>query len=184
MLTLVCAATGFQIKTRAHGEGSQTHPRVNHRMPPSTTTTASSSFQYQGAHCRYCRVAPLGPVLNTQEPSPVSYSERSRAFRRDFYTHDSWIRHRSKERFLGTLIKMVDSGVVRALLDELLVVGGVATFVVVYNAVLVTGWQDFSLLHHDALSTDFPLMFLPLTGFTLSSSALSLLLGTCQDCAI
>lgn len=123
----------------------------------------------------------LGPVVQQDEPSPLSYSEKSRAFRRDFYTHESWIKHRSKERFVGTIIKIFESGVVRALVEELVIVGGVAFFVLVYNALLITGWEDFALVYHDPImtSTAFPPMYLPLTGFTLSSSALSLLLGAC-----
>lgn len=150
-----------------------------------TTVTAFQSTRPLQATCPRQRrggdgVGPLGPVWNTDEPSPLSYSERSRAFRRDYYTHESWIRHRSKERFVGTIIKIFDSGVVRALLDELVVVGGVAAVVISYNALLVTGWDDWGSVHHEPLSwpTQFPLMYLPLTGFTLSSSALSLLLGT------
>ena len=72
---------------------------------------------------------------------------------------------------------------VRALLDELIIVGGVAAAVVSYNAILVNGWEDLALIHHEPLfpTQNFPLMYLPLTGFTLSSSALSLLLGTLCD---
>lgn len=125
----------------------------------------------------------LGPVLSQDEPSPLSYSEQSRKFRRDYYTHESWIKHRSKERFIGTIIKIFDSGVVRALFQELILVGGVAMVVLLYNALLVTGWDDFALVHHDPITlfgkdTKLPLMYLPLAGFTLSTSALSLLLGT------
>lgn len=55
--------------------------------------------------------------------------------------------------------------------------GGVATFVVVFNALLVTGWEDFRWVHHDPLVRGYPLLYLPLAGFTLTSPALGLLLG-------
>ena len=143
-----------------------------------STTTTTQQQKQSSCHVRH-RVGPLGPVMNSDEPSPLSYSERTRSFRRDYYTHESWIKHRSKERFIATIIKIFDSIVVRALRDELIIVGGVAVVVVLYNALLVTGWEDFSVVHHEPLFQSFPLMSLPLTGFTLSSSALSVLLGTC-----
>jgi hypothetical protein len=62
----------------------------------------------------------LRPLRKLGEPpDPLSYSEQSRKFRRDFFTHDSWLKHRSKDRFIGTLLKILDSGVVRALAEEL-----------------------------------------------------------------
>lgn len=60
--------------------------------------------------------------------------------------------------------------------------GGVATFVAVYNALCVVGYQDFDgVLHQPIVNPEFslPLLFLPLGAFTLSSPALALILGAC-----
>eukprot|EP00977_Amphora_coffeiformis_P016038 scaffold4855_cov195-Amphora_coffeaeformis.AAC.23 len=158
----------------------------------STTTTFTDAFSVPpvstattrwGHHPAQSSSTALGPVVvgSKDASNALSYSEQSRRYRRDFFTHDSWLRHRSKDRFVGTLIKILDSGVVRALAEELIVVGGVATFVIVYNALCVVGYDDLMLQHHDALAApgSYPLMWLPLAGFTLSSPALSLLLGEC-----
>lgn len=63
----------------------------------------------------------LGPVAPDKIIDPFSYRERLRMKRRDFYTQESWLRHRSKDRFLGTLVKMLESGLIRSLKDELIV---------------------------------------------------------------
>jgi hypothetical protein len=114
-----------------------------------------------------------------KEINPWSYGEQSRAYRRDFYTHDSWLKARAKNRFVGTLTKITQSGVVRQLVNEVLLVGAVATTVVLWNCLFVTGYEDFSLVHHEPIISPatFPLVKLPLEPFSLSSPALSLLLG-------
>jgi ion channel-forming bestrophin family protein len=120
----------------------------------------------------------LGPVAKSGQPDPLSYSEQSRAYRRDFYTHDSWLKARSKNRFVGTITKFFDSGVVRQLVDEIILVGAIATTVVLWNALFVAGYDDFSMVHHaPILDANLPLLKLPGEPFTLSSPALSLLLG-------
>jgi len=76
-------------------------------------------------------------------------------------------------------VKLTQSGIVRALTEEIALTTSVATFICVFNAVLVTGFDDFAGVHHDALvSIGFPALSLPAMFFTLSSPALSLLLGT------
>lgn len=119
--------------------------------------------------------------------SGVSYSERSRPYRRDVFQYDDWVRHRSSERFTGRLRKLTQSGIARALTDEVVLLAAVATFVCAFNALLVTGYEDFANGHHAPLvaGLDFlPALSLPAMFFTLSSPALSLLLGTyvCLSC--
>jgi hypothetical protein len=92
LFLLPVAATAFQ---------------TSRHVPPSLAFSSSSTTS-------------LGPLRKLgQPPDPLSYSEQSRKFRRDFFTHDSWLKHRSKDRFIGTLLKILDSGVVRALAEEL-----------------------------------------------------------------
>lgn len=115
----------------------------------------------------------------TDDGSGVSYSERSRPYRRDVFAYDDWVRHRSTERFTGRLSKLGKSGIVRALSYEVQLLAAVATFICVFNALCVTGYDDFSNVHHDPLlQIGLPALSLPAMFFTLSSPALSLLLGT------
>jgi len=54
--------------------------------------------------------------------------------------------------------------------------GGISMGLVLYNALLATGYEDLAGIHHEPL-LQLPLLTLPSEPFTLSSSALSLLLG-------
>lgn len=110
--------------------------------------------------------------------SGVSYGERSRPYRRDVFGYDDWVRHRSSDRFVGNLLDVFKSGVVQQLLREVYLTGSVATFMCVYNALLVNGFDDFAGLHHDPLVQGFYVLALPGVFFALTSPALSLLLGT------
>jgi ion channel-forming bestrophin family protein len=110
--------------------------------------------------------------------SGMSYSERSRPYRRDVFAYDDWVRHRSAERFTGRLPKLFKSGIARALAYEVQLLTAVAAFICVFNALCVAGYDDFSGIHHDPLiSMGLPVLALPPMFFTLSSPALSLLLG-------
>jgi hypothetical protein len=114
----------------------------------------------------------------TDDGSGISYSERSRPYRRDVFAYDDWVRHRSAERFTGRLSKLGKSGIVRALSYEVQLLAAVATFICAFNALCVTGYDDFSNIHHDPLiQMGLPVLSLPSMFFTLSSPALSLLLG-------
>jgi len=108
--------------------------------------------------------------------SGISYSERSRPYRRDVFAYDDWVRHRSSERFAGRLGKLTKSGIVRSLSKEIGLIAGAAVFICVFNALLGGGYDDFSGVHHEALVEGFPVLKLPAMFFTLSSPALSLLL--------
>ena len=142
----------------------------------STTTTVTSRAisQRQPTSTTLYDVA----WVPTDDGSGVSYSERSRPYRRDVFAYDDWVRHRSTERFTGRLSKLGKSGIVRALSYEVQLLAAVATFICVFNALCVTGYDDFSNVHHDPiLQMALPVLSLPSMFFTLSSPALSLLLG-------
>ena len=82
----------------------------------------------------------------------------------------------------GRLSKLGKSGIVRALSYEVQLLAAVATFICVFNALCVTGYDDFSNIHHDPLvNLGLPVLSLPAMFFTLSSPALSLLLGKCDE---
>jgi ion channel-forming bestrophin family protein len=109
--------------------------------------------------------------------SGISYSERSRPFRRDVFAYDDWVRHRSSERFAGRLTKFTKSGIVRSLSKEIGLITASAIFICLFNALCGGGYDDFSNIHHDPLIPLIPVLKLPAMFFTLSSPALSLLLG-------
>jgi hypothetical protein len=112
--------------------------------------------------------------------SGISYSERSRPYRRDVFAYDDWVKHRSSDRFTGRLGKLTKSGIVRSLSKEIALIAGAATFICIFNALLGSGYDDFTGVHHAPLVSGLPTLSLPATFFTLSSPALSLLLGTCK----
>merc|ERR1719428_2617633 len=122
-----------------------------------------------------------GPVQmvspEMMETGKESYSERSRAYRRSVYFHDNWIKHRSNDRYIRNFRTLFDSGVVRSLSSEILLVTGIAVAVVTMN-MLISGYDDFANVHHAA---PLPIPFLkdlslPALPFTIAMPALSLLL--------
>jgi hypothetical protein len=128
----------------------------------STATTARQMIKY----------------LPVEDSGALSYGERSRPYRRDVFDHDEWVRVRSNTRFSNNLLSILESGVVRQLLRELILTTAIATFICVYNALLVNGYDDFSGIHHDPLVQGFYVFSIPTAFFSVTSPALSLLLGT------
>jgi hypothetical protein len=114
---------------------------------------------------------------NDGDGASLSYGERSRPYRRDVFDHDEWVRVRSNVRFLNNLWTIFESGVVRQLVKEVVLTTSVATFICLYNALLVNGYDDFAGVHHEALVSGFYVFSIPGAFFSLTSPALSLLLG-------
>jgi hypothetical protein len=111
------------------------------------------------------------------DATDLSYAERSRPYRRDVFAEADWVRHRSNARFARRLAKLVESGVVRSLTEELSLVAAVATAVCAYNALFAAGWDDLAGVRHEPLVNFLPVLAVPTAFFTLSSPSLSLLLG-------
>jgi putative membrane protein len=106
-----------------------------------------------------------------------SYGEASRKFRRSYFGHSDWLNARRDGRYLYNFRTLFSSGVARQLFKEVSIAAYIATFLVVWNALLVVGYDDFSGVHHDPLTSSvLPLLKLPSEPFTLSSPALGLLL--------
>jgi len=112
-------------------------------------------------------------ALPNLEELELSYGEKNR--RRDLFDYESWVRHRSPDRFTDNLWNLRRSGVARQLAGECVLIGSVALFICLYNAFASVGWDDFSGFHHDPF-VSFKALKLPLQPFTLSSPALGLLL--------
>jgi putative membrane protein len=98
-----------------------------------------------------------------EEEERVTYGEASRKYRRTVFTPKDWIEHRSSDRLFENLSALPRSGIVRQLFEEISLVAGIATAVVVWNGILA---PEYGL----------PIFRLPARPFTLSSPALALLL--------
>jgi ion channel-forming bestrophin family protein len=115
-----------------------------------------------------------------------SYGEASRKFRRSYFSHADWLKARADDRFLSNLSSIPKSGIVRQLAKEVSLIAGFSTLIVLYNALAIVGYDDFSGVHHDPLrfvvfgssttAAHLPLLVLPKDPFALSSPALGLLL--------
>lgn len=101
--------------------------------------------------------------------------EAARKYRRTVYTHDDWKKHRSQDRFQIYLGSLFDSGVFRNSEREVYTVTGVAVLVCLYNA-LANGYTDFAGVEHAGV-IGLDKIGLPLSAFTITSSALGLLLS-------
>jgi predicted membrane chloride channel (bestrophin family) len=106
-----------------------------------------------------------------------SFGEGSRQFRRTVYSHDDWVKHRSSDRFVRNIASFTNSGVYANLAKEVIATTTVSAFVVVWNAIF-GDYQDLLGNFHPGPLKDsiIPVLSLPLTPFTLSSSSLGLLL--------
>ena len=117
-------------------------------------------------------MGPPKPDIVLQE----TYGEGSRKYRRTVYTHNEWVKHRSSDRFIRNLSSVFDSGVYKSLAKEVLATTGVASFLLLWNA-LTGGYTDLAGVQHEAIIDFLPTLTLPLTPFTLLSPSLGLLLG-------
>jgi Bestrophin, RFP-TM, chloride channel len=143
------------------------------RQTKVSTLSVDRDFSRRGKSLHMIKYLPV------EDNSALSYGERSRPYRRDVFDNDEWLRVRSNTRFASNLLTIFESGVVRQLLKEVILTTAVATFICAYNALLVKGYDDFSGIHHDPLVQGFYVFSIPGVFFSLTSPALSLLLGTC-----
>jgi ion channel-forming bestrophin family protein len=133
------------------------------RVGTTTTTTLFGNTQLPG---------------QADDPITTVFGEDSRRYRRTVFSHDDWVRHRSPDRFWRNVQTFFSSGVYKNIGNEVAVVTAVATFIVIWNA-LLGGYTDFNGVQHEAVIQHamLPKLGLPLTPFTLSSPSLGLLLG-------
>lgn len=117
-------------------------------------------------------------TIPRNDGSGLSYGERSRPFRRNFYTQPDWEKHRSRNRFKGNLLSITRSGIIRQLTNEVLFITAVATAVWSINCLTAAGYDDLQGVHHEGILPFLPTLEMPSEFFTFSSPALSLLLGT------
>jgi len=119
----------------------------------------------------------MGPPADPTAPITEVTGEGSRKYRRTVYTHDSWVKHRSPDRFVNNLGTLFNSGIYKNIGGTVLFTTSVAVFVWAWN-LLVGGYQDFDGVMHDPLIVEKWAMMigLPLTPFTTLTPSLGLLL--------
>lgn len=150
----------------------QQHKDLVYKAPTSTTTATTSSSSFSSALCMVASVP-------KDDGSGISYGERSRRYRRDVFAYGDWIRHRDSERFIGNLVDIFNSGIVNQLSNDCLLLGFLSTCIVLYNSLIVTGYDGFfDGIHHNPIVTGtYPILSMPGAFFTLTSPFLSFLLG-------
>eukprot|EP00814_Leptocylindrus_danicus_P017337 CAMPEP_0116029262 /NCGR_PEP_ID=MMETSP0321-20121206/16037_1 /TAXON_ID=163516 /ORGANISM="Leptocylindrus danicus var. danicus, Strain B650" /LENGTH=370 /DNA_ID=CAMNT_0003503609 /DNA_START=116 /DNA_END=1225 /DNA_ORIENTATION=+ len=105
-----------------------------------------------------------------------TYGEESRKFRRTVFGHDDWVKHRRPDRFLKNLFTIFDSGVTQGTRFEVSCVAGVATFIAFWNSFFYEGFRDLDGVLHDPIIQLASPLSLPAMPFTVSVSALALLI--------
>jgi ion channel-forming bestrophin family protein len=112
-----------------------------------------------------------------------SFGEASRKFRRSYFSHSDWYKARADDRFLNNISSLAKSAIVRQLAKEVSIVASISTLIVLWNILLVAGYDDLAGVHHDSVFGGmrpglvvFPLLTLPSEPFTYSSPSLGLLL--------
>jgi predicted membrane chloride channel (bestrophin family) len=122
-------------------------------------------------------VNPNNPIEKVQDVPLATYSEESRKFRRNVYSHEAWVKHRDTGRFFKNFTTTLDSGVVRSLYMEIAFVTAIALFVVLANMGFA-GYDDLANVHHAGPFSNSLLkeVSLPTLPFTIAMPALSLLL--------
>jgi hypothetical protein len=118
-----------------------------------------------------------GPATLSTTDERSSYAEVSRTYRRTVFTHDDWVGHRSSNRFLKNLGNFWNSGVYKNIGREVGFATGIATILVVVNA-LLGGYTDLEGVAHAAVISGIGKLALPMGPFNLASPSLGLLLGT------
>ena len=148
-------------------------------------STASNLEQQQHFHPnrQARRLYAIRPSkLRDAESLRNSYSEQVRKHRRTLYKDETdWLRHRSSDRFARNLWTIAQSGVANKLRKELTAISIVSVLTVTWNALLAKGYTDFEGLYHQPFVLDIvghamPLLSLPPPLFSLTTSALGLLL--------
>lgn len=93
--------------------------------------------------------------------------ENSRKLRRTVFSPADWKRHRSSNRYFRELINLPNSGVIRGLVRQALIVAALSSVVVFYNVLVEMKFFG---------AQSMPLLTFPALPFTLTSSSLGLLL--------
>ena len=175
LITTGCLAlsSGLASSTRPSVVGvARARPRV--RQPVLAAADDDTCVEEE---CSILGTASGTPQVAAPKIPQLTYSEESRQYRRTVYFHESWVKHRSTDRFFKNLASTIDSGVVRSLYSEITIVTSIAVLVVAAN-MLIAGYDDLSNVHQAA---PLPISFikdlsLPALPFTIAMPALSLLL--------
>lgn len=119
----------------------------------------------------------MGPPVDPAAPITERSREGSRKYCRTVYTHESWVTHRSPDRFVNNLGTLFNSGIYKQVGKEVALTTSIAALVCGWN-LLTGGYQDLAGTMHDPIFTENWAMMigLPLTLFTILTPSLGLLL--------
>ena len=106
-----------------------------------------------------------------------NYGEKSRFYRRNVFGAADWVRSRRPERFIDNLSTTFQSGLVRQVSVQMSFIAVAAVAILMYNELFVDGFDLFGGHFGPIFGKGvFPLAKAPLQPFSLSISALGLLL--------
>jgi len=159
-------------------------------VTPSSHGKVAGIHKEQAAETRETTKKTALNVRQGDQSNPLIgvYGEESRQYRRTVFTHDNWIKFRSPNRFLRNLRTIPQSSIYKAIANEVILVTAIATFVVIYNAVVggytgLDGSSNPSLVDMSGTvpllgipNTAIPVLGLPLIPFTTTSPFVGLLL--------
>lgn len=125
-----------------------------------------------------------GNVLLDIAAETDTWREGNRRYSRTVFGPNDWKRYRRSTRLIDNLLTTFQSSIIRALWFDILMVTTVATGILVWNHALDDGVVKAWALQQESLNPDnvewffknMPALKLPMAPFTLSSSALGLLL--------
>lgn len=143
----------------------------------STTVTDRDIGRYTGL--RFPPNAEETPMFERLVLDNPVEKERTRVARRDVYSYDSWLWHRSPGRLIRNFQGTFNSNVLRNVRYEVMTVAALASLVCLYNddvAVIAELFRNFDMESIADLIDSRPLLQISMLPFTLASPALFLLL--------
>jgi len=117
-------------------------------------------------------------VLKRVAMDTDAWRESSRRYKRTVFEAKDWVKYRSSTRLVDTFLSTFNSGVLRALWFDILVVVSISSALLCWNHGVQDGWFLNAAKGTDveAFVKSLPALTLPLSPFTLSAPSLGLLL--------
>jgi len=124
-------------------------------------------------------------ILKRVAKDTDAWRESSRRYKRTVFEAKDWVKYRRSTRLLDTFLSTFDSGVIRALWFDILVIVGVTSSLLLWNHGVEDQWFINAVKGMDlgeskaaieGIVAGLPALKLPLSPFTLSAPSLGLLL--------
>jgi len=144
---------------------------------PAATRSPHTDQRISGRHRG--SVAPTMEALDPALLTGSAFAEARRPARRTVYMHKEWEKHRSSARFITNLQTWGESGVQKALAQELSLITVVSLFVVGIN-LLLGSYTDLAGVSHAGplafIGANLAPVYIPMMAFSTASPALALLI--------